>query len=79
VTGYVKRDFEWYEVLSRKMLAIVRELSPRVEFYSIDESFFTIHKPSLLAAQNLQQLIKEQVGVPVVVAGLPSPQKLRVR
>jgi nucleotidyltransferase/DNA polymerase involved in DNA repair len=33
---YVKRDFHWYEVLSRKMLAIVGELSPRAEYFSID-------------------------------------------
>src|SRR5471032_2750320 len=33
---YVKRDFQWYEALSRRMLAIVQENSPRVEFYSID-------------------------------------------
>ena len=37
---YVKRDFRWYEVLSRMMLEAVRELSPRVEYYSIDEFFF---------------------------------------
>src|ERR1700730_9167957 len=27
---YVKRDFRWYEVLSRQMLDVVREFSPRV-------------------------------------------------
>jgi nucleotidyltransferase/DNA polymerase involved in DNA repair len=37
---YVKRDFRWYEVLSRMMLDAVRDLSPRVEYYSIDEFFF---------------------------------------
>ena len=37
---YIKRDFRWYEVLSRRMLDVVRELSPRVEYYSIDEFFF---------------------------------------
>src|SRR5207248_9572462 len=37
---YLKRDFRWYEVLSRQMLAVVRELSPAVEFYSVDEFFF---------------------------------------
>ena len=37
---YVKRDFRWYEVLSRPMLEVVREFSPRVEYYSIDEFFF---------------------------------------
>jgi nucleotidyltransferase/DNA polymerase involved in DNA repair len=29
---YVKRDFRWYEALSRLMLVVVREWSPRVEF-----------------------------------------------
>ena len=37
---YLKRDFRWYEVLSRLMLECVRDLSPRVEYYSIDEFFF---------------------------------------
>ena len=37
---YVKRDFRWYEVLSRLMLDTVRDLSPKVEYYSIDEFFF---------------------------------------
>jgi nucleotidyltransferase/DNA polymerase involved in DNA repair len=34
---FVKRDFRWYEVLSRCMLDVVRTFSQRVEFYSIDE------------------------------------------
>ncbi len=33
---YVKRDFRWYEILSRLMLEVVRDWSPRVEYYSID-------------------------------------------
>ena len=37
---YVKRDFRWYEVLSHQIRAIVRGLSPRVEYHSIDEFFF---------------------------------------
>ncbi len=40
-----ERDFRWYEVLSRLMLAIVREFSPRVEYYSIDEFFFEATPP----------------------------------
>src|SRR3954466_3013518 len=32
---YVKRDFRWYEVLSRRMFDVVKEFSPSVEFYSI--------------------------------------------
>src|SRR5881398_382811 len=37
---YVKRDFYWYEVLSRRMLDIVGSFSPQLEYYSIDEFFF---------------------------------------
>src|SRR3954470_18399856 len=33
---YLKRGFRWYEVLSRRLLEAVRELSPQVEYYSID-------------------------------------------
>src|SRR3954447_1017757 len=28
---FVKRDFRWYEVLSRQMLACINDLSPKVE------------------------------------------------
>src|SRR5580692_11831624 len=42
---YIKRDFRWYEVLSRLMLDIVRDLSPKVEYYSIDEFFFEAYLP----------------------------------
>src|SRR5262245_24638251 len=37
---YLKRDFRWYEALSKIMLRVVREFSPQVEYYSIDEFFF---------------------------------------
>ena len=42
---YVKRDFYWYEVLSRQMLGIVGTFSPKVEYYSIDEFFFDARTP----------------------------------
>src|SRR3982750_2726135 len=49
---YVKRDFRWYEVLSRKMLEGGHEFSPRVEYYSIDEFFF---EASPLGGRTMQQ------------------------
>ena len=64
---YVKRDFEWYELLSRRMLAIVQSLSPRVEFYSIDEFFFEATTP----AEHVQQAV-QGVGVPVSVGIAPT-------
>ena len=69
---FVKRDFAWYEVLSRKMLAIVQEASPQVEFYSIDEQFFELSRPSITDAQRMQQQILSHVGVPVSIGLAPT-------
>jgi nucleotidyltransferase/DNA polymerase involved in DNA repair len=64
---FVKRDFEWYEVLSRRMLDIVRSFSPNVEYYSIDEMFFDARTASWDDAKSLQQRILNQTGIPVSV------------
>lgn len=72
---YIKRDFRWYEVLSRAMLAVVRDLSPRVEYYSIDEFFFTAVSPDRSPseqsfkqlAMNMRDAIRERIRVPVTV------------
>ena len=69
--AYVKRDFRWYEVLSRRMLDIVREYSFEVEYYSIDEFFFRAKvrpKESFEGyARAIQAAILERVGVPVSI------------
>jgi nucleotidyltransferase/DNA polymerase involved in DNA repair len=66
---YVKRDFRWYEVLSRRMLEVVRAFSPRVEYYSIDEFFFEapagVSLPEL--AEQLRDAVLREVGVPATV------------
>lgn len=69
---FVKRDFRWYEVLSRKMLALVQEISPRVEFYSIDESFFQAVTPTQAVVESLQQAMLQRVGVPVSIGIAPT-------
>jgi DNA polymerase V len=69
---FVKRDFAWYEVLSRKMLAIVQETSPQVEFYSIDEQFFQVDKVAIDDARHLQQKILSGVGIPVSIGIAPT-------
>jgi DNA polymerase V len=61
---YIKRDFAWYEVVSRQMLDAVREQSPEVQYYSIDEFFFEASK---LDPHALQQHILQAVGVPVTI------------
>jgi nucleotidyltransferase/DNA polymerase involved in DNA repair len=69
---YIKRDFRWYEELSRRMLEVVRELSPRVEYYSIDEFFFLavpLRRGGTLqeTAERMRAEIWERVRVPVTV------------
>jgi nucleotidyltransferase/DNA polymerase involved in DNA repair len=68
---YLKRDFRWYEVLSRRMLGAVRKFSPRVEYYSIDEFFFEARPHRGLSLQAtaaaIRDHIKRVVGVPVTV------------
>jgi nucleotidyltransferase/DNA polymerase involved in DNA repair len=68
---YLKRDFRWYEVLSRRMLDAVRDLSPRVEYYSIDEFFFAAWPPRGQTFEAMAVFIRdriwERVGVPVTV------------
>src|SRR5262245_4888287 len=69
---YLKRDFRWYEVISRRMLDTIRELSPRVEYYSIDEFFFQAVLASgqesfEALAKSMRDRIWEAVHVPVTV------------
>ena len=61
---FVKRDFEWYEVLSRRMLDVLQTVSPTVEYYSIDEMFFDANG---VDPRPLQQRILRKVGLPVTI------------
>jgi nucleotidyltransferase/DNA polymerase involved in DNA repair len=68
---YLKRDFRWYEALSRRMLAVVRQSSPAVEYYSIDEFFFDAQPPAGQSPQALAEELRDRlldaVGVPATV------------
>jgi nucleotidyltransferase/DNA polymerase involved in DNA repair len=68
---FVKRDFRWYEVLCRRMLDVVREFSPRVEWYSVDEFFIEAIPQRGQTLQELAESLRDQilktVGVPVTV------------
>jgi DNA polymerase V len=68
---YVKRDFRWYEILSRMMLEIMREYSPRVEYYSIDEFFFEVTPGPCQEVHQYGEMLRdriwERVRVPVTV------------
>jgi len=69
---YVKRDFTWYETLSRRMLSVVKTNSPLVEYYSIDEMFFSVAQPRLELARDLQLGVLQGVGVPVSIGIAPT-------
>ena len=68
---YVKRDFRWYEVLSRQLLAVMQEFSPEVEYYSIDEVFFKAEPCRGMSLQETAEAIRgkilQAVGVPATV------------
>jgi len=64
---YLKRDFRWYEVISRAMLEVVREFSPLVEYYSVDEFFLSVDADPQPFARAIQGAILERVGVPVTI------------
>src|SRR5262249_2552429 len=69
---YVKRDFFWYEVLSRRLLDIVGSFSRKVEYYSIDEFFFTaepLKRDQHLSqtATSIRDYIREAAGLPVTI------------
>jgi DNA polymerase V len=69
---YVKRDFYWYEVLSRKMLDVVASFTRRVEYYSIDEFFFQaepLQQGQALAdtARSIRDHIRVALNLPVTI------------
>lgn len=64
---FIKRDFEWYEVLSRRIRDVTDRYSPTIEFYSIDEMFFDAGTMDDADAKHLQESILRETGVPVSV------------
>jgi DNA polymerase V len=69
---FVKRDFRWYESLSRRILSELGAFSPQVEYFSIDE-FFWRHTPyrnehPADAAVSIRDHILRSTGVPMTVA-----------
>lgn len=68
---YLKRDFRWYEVLSRRMLEVMRGISRRVEYYSIDEFFFVAEPRRGESFEGLARRVRDalwgEAGVPATV------------
>lgn len=71
---YVDVNHHAYADFSRKVMAILRDFSPNVEVYSIDEAFVglsglkKLHKTNYLGiAKLIREKIKEEVGINVSV------------
>lgn len=64
---FIKRDFEWYEVLSRRILDVTKRFSHAVEYYSIDEMFFDAERFDFKQAKLVQETILHETGVPVSI------------
>lgn len=69
---FIKRDFQWYEVLSRRIYDVVSRFSPTVEYYSIDEVFFDARTMTQDEALVLQDRMLRETGVPTSVGIAPS-------
>ena len=68
---YVKRDFRWYESLSKKMLAEIGSFSLKAEYFSIDEFFWEaepVCNSWQACAEAIRAHIRQKVGVPMMVA-----------
>lgn len=67
---YIKRDFEWYGVVSHHIQDILKRFSPYVEFYSVDESFMEFRKPienPEYLARKIQNTVLEEARIPVSI------------
>lgn len=68
---YVKRDFQWYEVISKQILEAVKQISTRVEYYSVDELFFDaqylLEAKGPEGAKEFQMKILREIGIPVTI------------
>ena len=71
---YVKRDFHWYEELSQWMFDCVKDVSTRVEYYSIDEFVFRAKPRPGQDFQGMAEALRDRiwdecgVGVSVGIA-----------
>lgn len=79
---YINASHDLYGEISEKVMDVLKEFSPKVEVYSIDEAFMDLtgleklyKKNYLEIAQMIRQTVKEKVGIPVSI-GLSSSKSL---
>lgn len=79
---YINANHDLYHEISKKVMAVLKEFSPKVEIYSIDEAFVDLtglerlyKKNYLEIAQMIREEVKEKVDIPVSI-GLSSSKSL---
>ena len=73
-------NYTLYGDMSRRVMEILRRLSPVVECYSIDEAFLDLDGVADVTehAQHLRKLVKQWTGIPVSVGIAPSKTLAKV-
>jgi DNA polymerase V len=76
-------NYGLYGDISARIMALLRELCPQVEVYSIDEAFasFELHggtEAALAFGQRLRQQILQQIGIPVSIGIAPTKTLAKV-
>lgn len=76
---YLSGNMALYGDISNRVMATLKEYSPLIEVYSIDEAFIDLtglgklyEKPYLEIAKDIRDGVKENVGVPVSVGVSPT-------
>lgn len=67
---YIKRDFEWYGVISHQIQEILQDYTPNVEFYSVDESFMDFGETDrdlYALAKDMQNRVLREAHIPVSI------------
>lgn len=79
---YVSGHHDLYSEISEKVMAVLREISPTVDVYSIDEAFVDLtglerlyKMNSLDIAKHIRQQVREKVDIPVSI-GISSSKTL---
>ena len=79
---YINANHDLYSEISKKVMSVLKDFSPLVEIYSIDEAFVDLtglerlyKKNYLEIAQMIRQEVKDRVDIPVSI-GLSSSKSL---
>lgn len=69
-------NFELYGDMSRRVTSILTTVTPRIELYSIDESFLDISQLEIddytVWAREVQRLVRQWTGIPISVGIAPT-------